>query len=201
MMLARNHRRDGLIAAGLAGVSFALYAATAAPSVATIFDDSLEFQVVLPTLGIAHPSGYPLYVLLGKAWTLAFPVGSIAYRMSVLSAVTASATVALTFSLVRAIGLSRAAAAAAALTLAFSPSFWSQANVQRVYTLNAQLSGAAQGLGSDRSFARLWGRAMRFSSRALRVRDGSHSYPRSPARTPSRSSPGASTRWPTAWSA
>jgi hypothetical protein len=40
--------------------SLALYAATAAPSVATIFDDSLEFQVVWPTLGIGHPSGYPL---------------------------------------------------------------------------------------------------------------------------------------------
>jgi len=32
------------------------------------------------------------------------------------------------------------------------------------YTLNAQLSGAAEGFGSDRSFARLWGRAMRFWS-------------------------------------
>ena len=49
------------------------YAATAAPSVATLFDDSLEFQVVLPTLGIAHPSGYPLYTLLGKLFTLLLP--------------------------------------------------------------------------------------------------------------------------------
>jgi len=32
------------------------------------------------------------------------------------------------------------------------------------YTLNAQLSGGAEGFGSDRSFVRLWGRAMRFWS-------------------------------------
>jgi tetratricopeptide (TPR) repeat protein len=76
-------------------------------------------------------------VLLGKIWTLAFPVGTIAYRMSVFSAVAASATVALVYSLVRSFGASRTSAATAALTLAFSASFWSQANVQRVYALNA----------------------------------------------------------------
>src|SRR5690606_6571754 len=32
--------------------------------------DTFEFQVVGPTLGIAHPSGYPLYVLVAKAFSL-----------------------------------------------------------------------------------------------------------------------------------
>ena len=82
-------RRDYVIALiiGLAG--FALYAATAAPSVATLFDDSLEFQVVLPTLGIAHPSGYPLYTLLGKLFTLLVPFGDPAGRANLLSALCA----------------------------------------------------------------------------------------------------------------
>ena len=69
----RRVRRDYVIALiiGLAG--FAFHATTAAPLVATLFDDSLEFQVVLPMLGIAHPSGYPLYTLLGKLFTLLLP--------------------------------------------------------------------------------------------------------------------------------
>ena len=82
-------RRDSIIALiiGLAG--FAFYAATAAPSVATLFDDSLEFQVVLPTLGIAHPSGYPLYTLLGKVFTLLIPFRDAAGRANLLSALCA----------------------------------------------------------------------------------------------------------------
>ena len=53
----------------IAGILFfGTYAATAAPSIAALFDDSLEFQLVLPTFGIAHPTGYPLYTLGGWAW-------------------------------------------------------------------------------------------------------------------------------------
>ncbi|MCA1554820.1 MAG: DUF2723 domain-containing protein, partial [Chloroflexi bacterium] len=40
---------------------------TLAPSVAFLFDDSLEFQLVGYKLAIAHPTGYPLYTLLLKA--------------------------------------------------------------------------------------------------------------------------------------
>ena len=123
------------LACGLAALALAVYVAGASPTI--YVGDSGELVAAVHTLGIPHPSGYPLYVLLGKLWTLAFPVGSIAYRMSVFSAVAASATVALSYSTVRALGLSRAIAATAALTLAFSPSFWSQSNIQRVYTLNA----------------------------------------------------------------
>ena len=32
-----------------------VYAATAAPGIAELFDDSLEFQLVAPTFAIAHP--------------------------------------------------------------------------------------------------------------------------------------------------
>ena len=80
------------IAATLGIGSLALYLRTLAPSVATIFDDSLEFQLVGPTLGIAHPTGYPLYTLL--AWLFSrLPVGDAAYRVNLLSAVAAAAAV------------------------------------------------------------------------------------------------------------
>ena len=43
--------------------------------------DTFEFQVVIPQLGIAHPTGYPLYLLLGRLFTL-LPLGSVAWRVN-----------------------------------------------------------------------------------------------------------------------
>ena len=63
--MKRLIKGDTPAALALGAAALILYVFTAAPSVATLFDDSLEFQVVLPTLGIAHPSGYPLLTLLG----------------------------------------------------------------------------------------------------------------------------------------
>jgi tetratricopeptide (TPR) repeat protein len=78
-----------------------------------------------------------LYVLLGKLWTMLLPLGSIAYRMSLFSAFCAAATVGVLHGLCRSQGAGSLAAAVAALLFAFSPSFWGEANVQRVYALNA----------------------------------------------------------------
>ena len=84
----------------IGGFFFALYALTAAPSIAVLFDDSLEFQLVLPTLGIAHPTGYPLYTLLGALWSrVLWPFGSWAWRVNLLSALAAGATAGLVFAL------------------------------------------------------------------------------------------------------
>src|SRR5689334_12351952 len=113
----------------------ALYVAGACP---TIFvGDSGELVTAVDRLGIPHPTGYPLYVLAGKLWTLLLPAGSIAWRMSLFSAVTAGTTVAALALLGRRLGAGPVAAATGALLLATSPSFWGEANVQRVYALDA----------------------------------------------------------------
>ena len=132
----RRVRRDSIIALiiGLAG--FAFYAATAAPSVATLFDDSLEFQVVLPTLGIAHPSGYPLYTLLGKLFTLLLPFRDPAGRVNLLSALCAGAALAVLYLLAQKVAGNRAAAATATTLFALSPAWWSQATIAEVYALH-----------------------------------------------------------------
>ena len=127
---------DKLIAFLLALASFALYARTAAPSVATLFDDSLEFQVVLPTLGIAHPSGYPLYTLLGKLFTLLLPFRDPAGRANLFSALCAAAAVAVLYLAARRLAGSRPAAATAAAAFAISPAWWSQATLAEVYALH-----------------------------------------------------------------
>lgn len=139
-------RPELFIAASLFIASLVLYLATLAPSVVALFDDSLEFQLVAYQLGIAHPTGYPLYTLLGKIFTF-LPVGNVAYRINLMSAVFGAATVALVYLVILAIftpGPSSPArwqahlgAGIGAIALAISPVFWRQATIAEVYTLNA----------------------------------------------------------------
>lgn len=122
-------------AALLGALTFTIYAWGACRTV--FVGDSGELSAAAATLGIPHPSGYPLYVLLGKLFTVILPVGSPAFRLSLMSAFWAAATVALVFVVARRLRLSTAVATFGALLVAFGPSFWSQANIQRVYSLNA----------------------------------------------------------------
>src|SRR5213594_4319493 len=109
---------------------FAIYALGACHTM--YVGDSGELVTAVHLLGIPHPSGYPLYVLLGKLWTLLLPVGGVALRMSLFSAACAAL-----YRLGRALSLRPAAAAFGAAMLAAAPSFWAEANIQRVYALNA----------------------------------------------------------------
>jgi hypothetical protein len=127
----------------LAGLlAFALYAYTAAPGIVTFFDDTLEFQTVAPTFGIAHPTGYPLYTLIGGAWVHLLPFGTWAGRLNLLSALFAAMTIALlahiTARLVtRSDGSPNLwAALAAATVFALGPVWWGQATVAEVYALH-----------------------------------------------------------------
>ena len=70
-------------------------AKTGVPGVAV--GDSAEMQWVPHTLGVLHATGYPLYTILGWAWSHAIPVGTVAYRMNALSAVLGAGAVALGF--------------------------------------------------------------------------------------------------------
>lgn len=49
-------------------VCFVVYCFTLSPDVG--FTDSGELAAVCSTLGVAHPTGYPLYTILGYLWTL-----------------------------------------------------------------------------------------------------------------------------------
>ncbi len=122
-------------------VVFVLYLHTLLPSVGQA--DTFEFQVVVPLLRVAHPTGYPLYVLLGKLFTL-LPLGNVAWRVSLASAVFATAAVLVLYALLlRLTALCQAQDTAlwlpaflAASAFAFSSTFWSQAVVAEVYTLH-----------------------------------------------------------------
>ena len=128
-------RRDRWWALGLSLAALLLYIATLAPSAATVFDDSLEFQVVLPSLGIAHPTGYPLYTLLG--WLLSrLPVGDLAYRVNLLSALAGAVAVGFMFLTARRLDSGRLPAAVMSVVFALGTVWWSQATIAEVYTLH-----------------------------------------------------------------
>jgi hypothetical protein len=64
--------------------AFGIYVRTLLPSVG--FWDTAEAQTVPHTLSIFHPTGFPTYTMVGWLWSQ-IPIGEIAYRMNLLSAV------------------------------------------------------------------------------------------------------------------
>jgi hypothetical protein len=98
--------------------------------------DTFEFQVVAPELGIAHPTGYPLFIGVGKLFSL-LPINSLAWRVNLSSAILAAIAVWLIYRTIVLLTSDRLSAALAAIALAASPVFWSQAVVAEVYALNA----------------------------------------------------------------
>jgi len=135
---------DLLPAVTLGGAAFALYAVTLAPTM--LIGDGGEFQFVPYLAGVAHPTGYPLYTMLGWLWSHLLPVGDAAYRMNLFSALWAALAVALLVPLTRSLlrqafpalspALHRLIAMVAAITFAVMPTLWSQAVIAEVYGLH-----------------------------------------------------------------
>ncbi|NQU20839.1 MAG: DUF2723 domain-containing protein, partial [Candidatus Nealsonbacteria bacterium] len=124
-------RRDLGIGLCIGALALAAYVATLAPRLLSA--DAAEFQTLAVTLGYAHPTGYPVYLLAAKAST-AIPLRDVPYRVNLLSAVMGAATVAGLYLLGRVLVDRRWVPLAGALALAASPTFWSQAIIAEVYT-------------------------------------------------------------------
>ncbi|HCU34777.1 MAG TPA: hypothetical protein DGT21_04800, partial [Armatimonadetes bacterium] len=118
----------------------ALYAASAASWPAP--DDAGELMTAAARLGIAHPTGYPLLTLLGKAATYV-PIGTAAYRLNLLVALAGAAACGL-LAVLTLLG-SRSAVAGVLTGLAFglTPVLWRNSTSFEVYSLNALFIAAA----------------------------------------------------------
>ncbi|MDP8221999.1 MAG: DUF2723 domain-containing protein [Candidatus Lernaella stagnicola] len=124
-------------------VLLVVYLAAIAPGV--FWRDSLEFCLIGHQLDIGHPAGSPTFSLLSK--TLSFlPLGNLAWRANLLSALAAVAAVLLLWRAVQAwagvLGCQDekgawCCGAVAALAMAFSQAFWAWGEVAEVYTLQA----------------------------------------------------------------
>ncbi|MDQ6795245.1 MAG: DUF2723 domain-containing protein, partial [Chloroflexota bacterium] len=102
--------------------------------------DWAESQSIPARLGIPHPTGYPLFVLTGKLFSL-LPVGSVAFRAGLLSAVAAAGCVAVAVLLATRLGVRPLIAAAAGLALAFTGTLWLEATFPEMNSLHLLLVG------------------------------------------------------------
>jgi hypothetical protein len=68
----------------VAGLVLLVYILTLAPTVT--FWDAGEFIAAAKTLGIPHPPGTPLFVMIAHVWALVFPLGEYAVKTNLLSA-------------------------------------------------------------------------------------------------------------------
>ncbi|MBC7878787.1 MAG: DUF2723 domain-containing protein [Anaerolineales bacterium] len=114
--------------------SLILYIRTLAPSL--LYGDSAEFQTIAYTLGIGHPTGYPVYILLAKLFTF-LPFGDVAYRVNLLSAVAAALTISLVYLILRKLGTWQIPAILSVFFLAFAELFWKHASIAEIYTVSA----------------------------------------------------------------
>jgi hypothetical protein len=116
--------------------SFLIYLITLAPGVYGF--DSAELATGAYTLGIVHPPGFPSYLLLGKVFTW-LPVGNVAYRLNLMSAVFAALTVIALHAYLLKLTRLRLAAWCGAALAASSFYFWQMAVIAEVYTLHTFL--------------------------------------------------------------
>ena len=114
-------------------VSLALYLRTLLPGMA--FDDWGELQTVPHVLGIAHPTGYPTYILTAWLFEL-LPIGSVAFRANLLAAVCVAVALAAMTSTTLRLGVRPAIAVAVAVATGAIGTVWGSAVVAEVNGLH-----------------------------------------------------------------
>ncbi len=118
-------------------LSLTVYSLTLCPTV--FWDDAGELIAAAYTLGIPHPPGHPLFVIIGKLFTLV-PIGSIAARVNFMSAFFGAIGCLLVYRIIAERLEDHpwrpAAAAGGALFFAFAPTVWEQSTVAETTTLH-----------------------------------------------------------------
>jgi hypothetical protein len=139
--LPPESRRTGRIRDALPWIIVAalavLYFLTRAP--AAYPGDPVELVTAAVTLGVSHPTGYPLYLLLGKAATLIVFFASETTVVNGLSAVYLVVMLVVLVVVQRRLGVSPVVIAASLALLGTTPSLWNAATVAEVYTLHGLL--------------------------------------------------------------
>jgi hypothetical protein len=127
----------------------ALYGATAAREIT--FGDAGEIATAVARLGVIHPTGYPLYTLVGHVAVRLLPV-SAHLALAWLNVVFALGTLLFCAASVHALAAARRPPSEAAvsvpaglfsgLVLATSPALWTQVRIVEVYALHALVVSA-----------------------------------------------------------
>ncbi|HYB95347.1 MAG TPA: DUF2723 domain-containing protein [Vicinamibacterales bacterium] len=136
------NRRDVETAAAVAVITLAFFIVTLRPDVGGT-EDSPKFQFVGRVLGTSHSPGYPFYAMATWVFGHLVPIGTLAYRINLFSAVCGALACVCVFLTARRFGVTRVLSAAAALAAATSYPVWSNSVTAEVYMLAAVLSAAA----------------------------------------------------------
>ncbi len=81
-------------------------------------------------LGIAHPTGFPLFTLAGWAFTHVFALGGVAWRMNVLSALCVAIAAGATALLALVLGSGAFEAFIGAMLFAWCSAVWNKARMR-----------------------------------------------------------------------
>lgn len=141
--------KNSFMAAGISAL-FALFVYLLSMANQVTFIDCGELATVASTLGIAHPTGYPLYTVLGRVFSLLPLDERTLIRLNILSALAASGSTFIFYFVIREIfhqfstqsnrhkllPISMLLAMGGVFLLGFSFTFWSQATVIEVYSLH-----------------------------------------------------------------
>lgn len=162
--------------------AFGIYLRTLLPGVG--FWDTGEAQTVPHTLSIFHPTGFPTYTLVGWAWSQ-LPLGDVAYRMNLLSAVCLALASGLVVLIAAQLMTQRhrllvaVAAGIAGLTFAFADEPWKNAVRADVHALHILFAALLIWLllcwgSAERSGARRPGRWLAAAALTFGVSMGNH---------------------------
>ena len=132
-----RRRQDAVILSSLFLSSFLLHAFTAARTVT--FSDSGDFLMAVACLGNCHAPGYPLFLISAKVFSWIVPIGSLAFRVSLMSGLFASLTACLIYWIVFRMARSRIGGIVAGIAFAFSFTFWYQTVIPETYAMGAFL--------------------------------------------------------------
>ena len=148
MINSRNNRLNRIIAGIVFLVSFLVYYDTMAPTVS--FWDCGEFIATAHTLGVPHPPGSPLFLIIGRVFSMIPFSPDIAFRVNLISVfVSALAVMLLYLIIVKVIAhwrggikensdviIAFGGALVGALTFAFTDSHWFNAVEAEVYSMS-----------------------------------------------------------------
>jgi hypothetical protein len=115
--------------------TFTVYVHNLSPGV--LGGDSGDLITAALTKGIPHPSGYPLYTMLGIVFSYLPIAASPAWKIGIISSLFSSLSVILSYLIVYELVKNRYLAILSSLSLAFSYTFWFYAEVVEVIALNS----------------------------------------------------------------
>lgn len=132
--MTRLLNKETILALALFIFFSALYVYTAVPSVYSW--DTGEIAAAINTLGLAHPTGFPILMLTGKLFSLVVPIGEVAFRLNLYSSLLTALSVVFLFFTFRNLNISKGISMASSFIFGFGETIWNHAGTTNVYSLS-----------------------------------------------------------------